>query len=66
MTSFYFDFLKISTEKREGRKDEKNNLLQANPKFVITIFMSNTKHDVETLMKVLKYNHCLKFFSPSL
>lgn len=67
MTSFCFDFFKTSMENRERRKDQKKkNLLQANPKSVITIFMSNTKHYVETLMKVLKCNHWLKFFFPLL
>lgn len=63
MTSFCLAFFfLISTEKKRREEGQKKNLLQANLKSMITIFMSNTKHYVETLMKVLKCNHWLKFF----
>jgi len=48
---------------RKEKKNKKKIMLAANPKSVITIFMSNTKHYAETLMKVLKCSHWLKFFS---
>lgn len=69
MTSFCFDYFftslfgKRKKRERKEKKDKKKIMLAANPKSVITIFMSNTKHYAETLMKVLKCSHWLKFFS---
>lgn len=70
MTSFCFDYFftslfgKRKKRERKEKKDKKKKImLAANPKSVITIFMSNTKHYAETLMKVLKCSHWLKFFS---